>query len=100
MLTYYRTIFDIMPRSDEQSVGLKLLNDVEKTLRVWAHQSLGSFPECWMIPATPIQGASGRTVTTTYTSAAAPWITRVIFGCVGIRTTWMTESSNVTWVSA
>ena len=45
MLTYYRTIFDIMPRSDEQSVGLKLLNDVEKTLRVWAHQSLGSFPE-------------------------------------------------------
>ena len=45
MRTYYRTIFDIMPRSDEQSVGLELLNDVEKTLRLWVHQSLGSFPE-------------------------------------------------------
>ena len=45
MSTYYRTIFDIMPRSDEQSVGLNLLKDVEKTLRVWAQQSLGSFPQ-------------------------------------------------------
>ena len=34
MRTYYRTIFDILPRSDEHSVGLTLLKDVEKTLRV------------------------------------------------------------------
>ena len=45
MRTYYRTIFDIMPRFGEEAVGLNLLNDVEKTLRTWAHQSLGSFPE-------------------------------------------------------
>ena len=45
MSTYYRTIFDIMPRSAEQSVGLNLLKNVEKTLRVWAQQSLGSFTE-------------------------------------------------------
>ena len=45
MPTYYRTIFDILPRTDTQPVGLELLNDVERTLRSWAHESLGTFPE-------------------------------------------------------
>ena len=73
MRTYYRTIFDILPRSDEQSAGLKLLNDVEKTLRFWAHQSLGSFPELLSDPGDSDSGrewhdsyhdlrVSGRTV--------------------------------------
>ena len=45
MPTYYRAIFDILPRTDTQPVGLGLLNDVERTLRSWAHESLGTFPE-------------------------------------------------------
>ena len=45
MSTYYRTIFNIMPSPEAQTMGLGLLTDVENTLRSWVHESLGSFPD-------------------------------------------------------
>jgi len=45
MSTYYRAIFEILPKADTQPVGVELLNEVERALRSWAHESLGAFPE-------------------------------------------------------
>ena len=45
MSTYYRVIFEILPKADALPVGVELLNEVERALRSWAHESLGAFPE-------------------------------------------------------
>ena len=57
MSTYYRAIFEILPTTATQPVGVGLLNEVEWALRSWAHESLGSFPG---LLEDPVETDAGR----------------------------------------